>query len=139
MIKVKEEKNQEIQQKYMILQMMKQQFNSLIEQKNVLDQRVNEITMTSNAIEEISKKKENQSWSPLGSGVFAFSELKNTDKFLIEIGAGVLLKKDSESAKRILSERITELQTVDTQLIQELTNINSQMQNLEKHLQSLIE
>ncbi|MBI4174367.1 MAG: hypothetical protein HY517_01880, partial [Candidatus Aenigmarchaeota archaeon] len=62
-------REQEMQEKYIELQILKQQIGSYVEQKQALDEKENEISTTIEALKALPKiKRGEEMWSNLGSG-----------------------------------------------------------------------
>ena len=128
----------ELQRKYLQLQLMKQQMNALLEEKAVLDEKMSELAITINAMEKLKNvKKEQEIWSPLGSAAFVESGINDTDKVLIGIGAGVILKKKREEAMVIIQGRLDELNKIDKEIMTEINKFNDQVARLEPEVQKL--
>ncbi len=132
--------SEELQKKYMQLQILKKNLETLAEQKTELDERIAELTITVDAIKRLGGiKKGGEMWSSLGSGSFVRSDIKDTEKVLIGIGAGVILKKNSAEASEILDTRINELNSIDKELMAELGKYIEQIQIIEPEVQRLAE
>ncbi|HLD49510.1 MAG TPA: prefoldin subunit alpha [archaeon] len=130
----------EIQRKYLQLQLLKQEFNALIEEKNLIDNKVTEIATTINALEQLSAvKKGDEIWSSLGSLSFVKSDITDTDNVLVGVGAGVVLTKKREQAAEMLKERIKELDDADKRIVSEINRFGGQIEKSEKEFQKLAE
>jgi len=76
----------------------------------LVDEKVSEIVVTIDALKNLGKvKKGEEIWSGLGSGSFVRSDIKDIDKVLISVGAGVLIKEERNKAVDILQRRLDEL------------------------------
>src|SRR3989344_375280 len=129
-----------IQRKYLQLQLLKQEFNALIEEKNLIDNKVTEIATTINALEQLSAvKKGDEIWSSLGSLSFVKSDITDTDNVLVGVGAGVVLTKKREQAAEMLKERIKELDDADKRIVSEINRFGGQIEKSEKEFQKLAE
>lgn len=132
--------SEELQKKYIALQMAKQQLESMMEQKNALDKRMAEMAITAEALEELEKtKKGEEIWSTLGSGTFIQSSVKDMSKVIVSVGAGVAIKKDRKKAVEILKSRMGELRSVEKELIELFTKHAEQTSMLEAEVQKLAE
>lgn len=130
----------EIQRKYLQLQLLKQEFNALLEEKNLIDNKVTEIATTINALEQLSAvKKGDEIWSSLGSLSFVKSDITDTDNVLVGVGAGVVLTKKREQAAEMLKERIKELDDADKRIVSEINRFGGQIEKSEKEFQKLAE
>lgn len=132
--------SKDLQKKYMQLQLLKKQLESLIEQKTELDQRVSELADTVNSIRKLGEiKKGEEIWSSFGGNTFIRSDIKDVDKVLIGVGAGVLLKKKRTEAAELLKLRLDELNSIDRELTEEIGKYIEQINIIEPEVQRLAE
>jgi len=73
----------------------------------------------------------------LGLGVYAESEIKNTKDVLVNVGAGVLVKKTAAEAEEMMARQLAQIDAVSLQMTQNLTNLAARAQEIEKELQAL--
>ena len=130
----------EIQRKYLQLQLTKQQLTALIQEKNAIDERVAEMTVTINALNGFGAVKPgNEMWSPLGSGAFVISGIKDTENVLVSVGAGVVVKETKERAIELLNSRLEEIMKFDKEIVTEINRFSGQMEKIEEEMQKLAE
>ena len=131
---------QELQRKYAQLQLLKQQLNTFLEEKMMVDEKVAEIVNSMDAIKSLEKvKKGDEIWSGLGSGSFLNSAVKDTAKVLVSVGAGILIKENRSRAIEILQSRLDELNKIDKELVAEINKFSDQASNTELEIQKLAE
>jgi len=136
----KKDREHEMQTKYIQLQVMKQQLTSLVENKQAVDAKSAELMVTIDALhslEDVEKGKE--MWSSLGSNVFVMSDIKDTEKVLVAIGAGVVAREKKERAIEIMQGRLDDIEKLSKEIVDEASRIASQMQETEKELEKLAE
>lgn len=134
----KEEKSseQDIQRKYIQLQMLRQYATAMSEEKAMLEARLNELMVTLNAVQSLKEaKKGEEIWSGLGSESFVMSDIKDTENIIVGIGAGVFVRAPRQRGLDILAERRVEMEKLNRQLAEELNGLGSQMMHLEGELQ----
>jgi len=128
----------ELQRKYVQMQLLKQQMNALLEEKLLVDEKVSEIVTTIDALQNLGKvKKGDEIWSGLGSGSFMRSDVKDIDRVLISVGAGILIKEERSRAIDILQSRLNELNKIDRDLIAEINKFSDNINKLEPEIQRL--
>lgn len=138
MIIMKNEK--ELQQKYFHAQLLKQQASALMEEKQLIDARINEVGITTEAIKKIGDmKKSDVMWSPIGSGAFMVSSANDTENVLISVGAGVIIKTPRSHALGIVESRMKDLQHADLQVTGELNKFFQQISSIEHEMQEMVE
>ena len=116
--------SKELEKKYIQLQMLRQQFNAFVEEKNLLNEKVSELVVTIDALSKLgSIKQGDEIWSSLGSGAFVRSDIKDIEKVLIGIGAGIIVKEEKNNALEILHNRLSELSGIDSEMVAEINKL----------------
>ena len=130
----------EVQKKYIMLQMMKQQLNALAEQKNLINERIAELAVSIDALKKLKDVKEGQNiMTTLGSNVFVSADIQDTERVLVNIGNGILARKRREEAISFLELRMNEIGDIDRELTSEINKYVEEIQRLEPELQKMVE
>jgi prefoldin alpha subunit len=130
----KEAKQREL---YMQAQMLEQATQQLQQRKTVLEKQLTEFRALKENLEGISKEKaDSKMFSPLGSGVFVNSEIKDTSKVLVNIGSGIAIEKPVKDATKMVEKQIEELNKVQVELEKELSNNMGSLTKLHQELQA---
>ena len=66
------------------------------------------------------------------------SSVNNTDELIINIGAGIAVKKDIKYAKTLVDNQINEIATTETDLIKGLQNLEINFSEIEREVKSEI-
>ena len=136
----KKDTQQEMQEKYIELQILKQQISSYVEQKQAIDEKEGEMNATIEALKSLpAVKKGEEIWSSLGSGTFVRSDIKDVEQVLIGIGAGIVVRESNEKAVDILQGKLNELGAFDSEIVAEVNKMNSMIAELEPEVQRLAE
>ena len=136
---MKEEQQKELQKKYMTMQIFKQQISALLEEKMALDNKINEVSMTIDAVKKMKEIKDSEEiWSSLGSGTYVRADIKDIDHVTINIGSNLFMHKDTEEAIKILERRLSELKEVDEEMVSEINKFGDYVVNLESELQKYV-
>jgi len=94
--------------------------------------------MTIDALHKMDDVKNNQEmWSSLGSGAFVRSDIKDVQKVMISLGAGIVSKETKERCIEILQSRLEEITKIEHDMMTDLTNISQAIQKLEPELELL--
>lgn len=134
-----EEKENKAQEVYMEFQVLEQRIKQLQQQLEAVTNHLMELNATGNSLEEFRKiKNEKEVFVPLSSGIFAKASVKDTSELLVNIGANVVVKKDIDSTKAIISNQIEEIKKIQKQMLNELEKMTNHAAQLEMQLQSLI-
>jgi len=132
--------DKELQKKYFYSQILRQQASALMEEKQMIDTRINEFNITKEAMKRMGDmKKGDLMWSPLGSGAFMIASNADTGKVLLNAGAGVLIKTERSHAIEVLDGRLKELQDADMHITTELSKFINQLGSVEKEMQEMVE
>ena len=130
----------EVQKKYIMLQMMKQQLNALAEQKNLINEKIAELAVSIDALKKLKNVKKGQNiMTTLGSNVFVSADIQDTENVLVNIGNGILARKSREDAIVFLGLRMTEIGDIDKELTSEINKYVEEIQRLEPELQRMVE
>ncbi len=74
---------------------------------------------------------------PLGSGVHARGRLQDTEKVLVEIGAGVVVEKTVADATVFLQERRKKLEAASQRIQKGLTDVEAKLAEIDSKAQAL--
>jgi len=132
--------DEEIQEKYINIQIIRQQLNTFVQEKVMLEKKMQEMNMSLESIHELKKaKKGSKMWAPLGSGSFVSSDLKDNANVLVSVGMGVMVKKNNDEAVEILSSRLEDMKKLDAEILKQMIQISQYAEKLEEELQKLAE
>ncbi len=136
--KTNQKPEQELQAKYVQYQVLRQQLAAYLEEKTIMDTRLNELNVTIDALHRLDEiKKGDEMWSQLGSGAFIRSDIKDVDKVMISIGAGIVVKETMPRCIEILQSRLEEINSIYNEMASEITKISSVLEKLEPQLEML--
>ena len=137
---ISKEKQEKLQQKYMEMQMLGQQMQSLQKQLQFTEQQALELNMAKQAIEDISKTNQGaEILVPVVSGIFVKAQVKDSKQFIVNVGSNTAVTASAEESKRLLEEQETEIRKVQTQLNTELQKLGQKGAHLEKELSEFVE
>ncbi len=102
-----EEKAQQLMQQ---MQMLETYFVDLSQREGTLYGVLREATAAIESIRSLSQKSESEALVPVGMGTFVKAKIASNDKFILNIGSGISLEKDSTSAINYLEARIKEIE-----------------------------
>lgn len=117
---------EEMQQKYMQFQMFQQQIEQVSQHLEMLNRQEAELNNSINAIQELEKAQlGNEILTPIATGVFVKTELKDNKTMIVGVGSDTAVEKKApevikylEDQMNILKGNIIEANTV----LQELSN-----------------
>jgi len=138
--KTEAEVKKAVEEKYMMLQLMASQIRELEKELETLQQRGEEFSGLKASLRKLSGVSVgSKSFSSLGMGTYVESEIKNTGSILVNVGAGVFVKKTAREAEDIVSRQTEQLDTVAGQLTHNIATLAQRAQELESEIQELVQ
>lgn len=132
------ENQQLLQQRYIELQMLGQQMQSVQKQLHLLEQQMLEMNVAKEAVDDISKTKPGtELLIPITSGIFIKGQLKDSKNLIVNVGANTAVTKSAEEANKLLDEQKDEIRRIQMHLNAELQNLGQKAVLLEKGLTEL--
>ncbi len=130
-------KQEELQHKFILYQLLQQRVEELKQQIEMLQQKNMEMETTKFALGEINSMKEgNEVLVPIGSGCYVYGKSTNSKKILVDIGSGVMTNKTSEEAQNLVEEKREEIEklvlNLQSELIEAVNKINEIAPELQK-------
>ena len=136
---MEEEKQEEVRQKYMELQILGQQIAQLQKQMQMLESQFIDLALMDQALDDIKNVKEGAKiFVPVGLGIFAKAELKDNKELLVNVGANVAVKKDIPSASRLIKKQLEEIRNVQEETMVELQRLSLHANSLEEEINSRV-
>lgn len=133
--KAQQEKEQELQQKLLLYQLLQAQLEELKKQAALLQARFIEIESTRLAVEDVKKVKENNELLiPLGSGMYVNGKMLKGD-LLVDIGAGIMTKKPAAEADTLLETKKKEIESLSENLQKEMMAVIAKINEIGEELQ----
>ncbi len=114
------------------LSMMQQQAEQIEQQIHQVDEQIQEFLVLQENLGKLKEKS--QILSPIGKGVFSKAMLED-NKFFVNVGSGVLVKKKPEQAIEIIQEQVSQLKEIRIQLIEAISQINSELEKVVEEAQ----
>jgi len=102
-----EEKAQQLMQQ---MQMLENYFADLSQREGTLYGVLREAVAAIETIKSLSQKSDSEALLPVGMGTFVKAKISSNEKFVLNIGAGISLEKNSTSALNYLEARIKEIE-----------------------------
>jgi prefoldin alpha subunit len=84
------------------------------------------------------KPKGSETLAPIGAGSFVKTELADTEKIIIGIGAGVAVEKSVDDSIFELKNRQAELERIRTSLQQQLTQVATKLEEDRSRISELV-
>lgn len=102
----KKETPEDLQQKYLQLEMMQQQMEQLSQHIELLSQQKLELNNTIDAVKGLSRSRLNEEiLAPIANGLFIKAELKDNQKLVVNVGSDVTVEKNIPEVVELLEEQ----------------------------------
>jgi len=97
-----------------------------------------ELDKTIESLEFFEKVESVDALLNLGGGVFAYADVRDNKKVLVDVGAGVIIEKEVKEAIEILKNKKEEMEKTEQKLRELLNQIASQMMKIQEELEELM-
>ena len=119
---------EQAQQLIQQMQMLENHYSQLTQQESSITNIIHEANSAIKSINETKVKPQSDNLVPIGMGVYIKSKIQSKDKVVVNIGSGIAIEKDQNSAINWLESRLKELEVA-------LQNVNSQKQQVADNLE----
>ena len=132
--------DEQAQQLLYQMQMLENYLGELIHKEESLVSILRESTSAIASIKSISENSESSTLVPMGMGSFIKAKVSSDEKFILNLGAGVAIEKDKDSAINYIESRIKEmevaLRNTTTQKQQVMANLEQGKQEINRLIQA---
>jgi len=131
----KEDKQKEIQEKYMELQMLDQQMKQIQQQSQVIINQVAELNNITEALDDLKKVNPGtETLFPISNGIFVKGSISDSKKVNINVGGNVIVSKTTDEAKELIIRQLDEIKKLETQLNTDLQQLSVKAIELQKEI-----
>ena len=116
------------------MQMLEGHLSELTQREGTIMSIIREASSAIQSLKTIDTKTDNETLVPVGLGTFIKTKVVPNEKLILNIGAGIAIEKDKDSAINFLELRLKEMQVA----LQETSNQKQQISaNLEQGKQQM--
>ena len=105
------------------MQMLEGYLSELSQKEATIVSVIREASSAIQSLKTIDNKTDNETLTPVGLGTFIKTKLMPNEKLILNIGAGIAIEKDKDSAINFLELRLKEMQVA----LQETSNQKQQI------------
>ncbi len=131
-----EEKAQQLMQQ---MQMLETYFTDLSQREGTLYNILREAIGAIQSIKSLNQKTDSESLVPIGMGTFVKTKISSKDKIVLNIGAGISLEKDSNSAINYLEARIKEIEVAIQDTLAKKNDAAAQLEQGKNQINQLMQ
>ena len=121
------------------MQMLENMFAELSQKENSIVNIIRDANSAVKSIQELKSNPDSETLVPVGMGIFIKTKSIPNEKVVLNVGAGVAIEKDHDSALNFLESKIKELevalQETNTQRQQIAANIEQGKQQMQQIMQ----
>jgi prefoldin alpha subunit len=128
-----------MQEKYMEMKLVEEQLEEIQKQAKTVEKQVIELASTVQSIDEFRQVNAgDELLIPLSGGIFVKARLKDNKQFLVNVGADIVVIKDIEATKTLISNQVDEMQNLHAKMHLQMQRLVHHSSGLEKELKELI-
>ncbi|HEY8110828.1 MAG TPA: prefoldin subunit alpha [Candidatus Nitrosotenuis sp.] len=121
------------------MQMLESYTISLDQKEEAIMTFLREAISSVESIRGINQKQEFESLIPVGLGTYVKASVSGTSKVLLDVGAGIMVEKEHDSAINYLESRIKELQVALNETASQKHQILMRLEQLKQEMNRLIQ
>jgi len=125
----------EKQQMMLEFNILENQAKQVEQQLILIEQQLAEFQILQQSLEDTKKVKNQKVLSPISKGIFFESEVKEIKEVFLDIGSGVVLKKDIGKANEIVENQKKKFIDARNELSAELNKIIHKINEIGKEIQ----
>ena len=116
---------------------LEKQIQTTTEKLDALDKQAIQLKSSIDAITILSAKSEHESLVPIANGVYVEATVKNTKKFVVDVGSDVAVPKTSEEALDIFEVQLAATHEYQEKIIQRLESLSKRADQLQHELMKI--
>lgn len=126
--------NQEMLERAMLL---RQQSEEAERQMEFVMQQIGEMTAFKESLDRFDASKETEILVPLGRGIYTKAHRKDEKKVFVEVGAGVVIKKEVGETIEVIENQIIKFKEVRVKLSEQLQEYAENFQEMLEEVQRM--
>ena len=121
------------------MQMLESYTTSLDQKEEAIMTFLREAISSVESIRGINQNQEFESLIPVGLGTYVKASISGTSKVLLDVGAGIVVEKEHDSAINYLESRIKELQVALNESTSQKHQVLMRLEQLKQEMNRLIQ
>ncbi len=135
---IKEKNKEDLQKKYLELQILVNQINQIQQQIQIMQNQILELKNLEDNLKRFKEIKENtEAYVPLGLNIFIKAKLADNKEFLVGVGNNALVVKNLEDTLLLIQSQINEVQNIINELEAQFTNLDLNAAKIQEELSGL--
>ncbi|MEM2930099.1 MAG: prefoldin subunit alpha [Thermoproteota archaeon] len=101
---------------------------------------INDLQVSRSALEDISKAGEGvELFLDIGGGVYGKAVLKDTNRFLVNTGSGILIERSLEDTLKLVEKRLNDLNSARGSIESQMNSLQAKIEESRSRVQLLYE
>jgi prefoldin alpha subunit len=121
----------ELQRQYYELKTIDEHLKKLENELSKIDVKISELSSIKGFVTEISTKSGAETLVPITDGIFVRAKLLEQGEFIVNVGSGVCVPKNTEDTLKLLSIQEDELNKYRTQITSKMETLDGMARNIE--------
>ena len=121
----------EQQKKQIELQLLQQHLQQLQEQFSTVRSQISQLNEMRLNLDGLKLVKNEKTIVPVGVGLFIETNIENVKDILMNVGANVIVRKDTDSTKKILEKQVNDLENIALKMEESLNQGIIQLQAMQ--------
>ena len=136
----KKQDMEKVQEKYLEFQMLDKHIKEMHQQLQAFEQQREEIKGLIMGMEEVKNVKPGTSLLvPISSGVFLKAKTEETQRFYLNVGAGVVVDKNVDDSRKLMQKQLDKVKDISEQMTNEMAKLISKASPLQEELKKYVE
>ena len=132
---INERNKEDVQKKYLELQILANQINQLQQQILSIQNQFIELKNLKTNLEKFGELKLNsETYFPFGLNIFAKARITDTQEFLVGVGSNILLPKTLKETTELLEQQVKEVEQILIELETQLNELNLKGHELQEEI-----
>lgn len=119
------------------LRLLEQTGEALQSRINMVNAVITDLTYANKTLEGLEKEKNSELFVPIGGSSYVTAKLKDRDKVIVGMGAGVSVEKTWQEAKEIVQKRLEDLEKTRASLKRQFAGVAGKVDEDRSKLEAL--
>ena len=120
------------------MQMMEGYLSELTQKESTIVSIIREASSAIQSLKIIDDKMDNETLVPVGLGTFVKTKIVPNEKLILNIGAGIAVEKDKDSAINFLELRLKEIQVALQETSNQKQQISASLEQGKQQMEQLL-
>ena len=124
--------NDYLQRQYYELKSIDEHLKRLDSELSKVDSKISEVSTIKGFITEVSSKSGAETLVPITDGIFVKARLLEQGEFIVNVGSGICVPKDTAATLKLLSDQEEELSKYRGQIMSKMEALDGMARNIEE-------